>query len=136
MTKISSSDLDENDPVIYNDKIVWWDDKDPNPYIISNADIYLWQRPQGADLAVDISTEENEVKAGKSIAYSISVTNFGPMPAINTVVIDTFSTKLQILYLHFLMPALQLYNGQVVTCNIGDLPADSTVTITVNCQEQ
>jgi uncharacterized repeat protein (TIGR01451 family) len=133
LTKISSSDLDENDPVIYDDKIVWWDDKDPNPYIISNADVYLWQRPQGADLAVDISTEENEVQAGQYITYSISVTNFGPMPAINTVVLDTFSTRLNILSA-FSDAGIISLNGQVVTCNIGDLPADSTVTVTVNAR--
>jgi len=130
LTKISSSELDENDPVIYNDKIVWWDDKDPNPYIISNADIYLWQRPQGADLAVDISADVNEVQLGQYIEYSITVTNFGQMLATGTVVVDTFSTKLQILTA-FSDAGITTYNGQVVTCNIGDLPADSMVSITV-----
>ncbi|RCK71604.1 MAG: hypothetical protein IGBAC_1575 [Ignavibacteriae bacterium] len=130
VTKISNSNYDDCNPITDGDKIVWWDDKDPNPNTISNSDVYLWQRPPGADLAITINTNNTKVQVDEFITFNITVTNYGPLSASNVVVKDSISEKIQILYASSPSGNVTIDNN-VVTFTTTNLEPDTSVEITI-----
>jgi uncharacterized repeat protein (TIGR01451 family) len=129
LTKIYSSDFDNKGAVVKGDNIVWWDDKTIVP-LVSEADVYLWQKPPGADLAIDVFYEPEEIQVGQSVYYTILVSNLGPSLSTNTIAVDTLSTKLQLQSVSSTAGTINI-SGRIITCNIGDLPPDSTVKIDI-----
>lgn len=80
-----------------------------------------------ADLAVTLSTVPGPVTAGTTITYSLTVNNFGPSMARNTIVTGQVPDGLT--------PQLGssggacVLVGKTVTCSLGNLPAGATLTI-------
>jgi len=130
VTKISNSDYEDCNPITDGNKIVWWDDKAPNPNIISEADVYLWQRPPGADLSITINANKNILQINEFITYNISISNLGPNSASNVFMLDTISTKIQIISATALYGDVTI-NGNIISYNLSSLPPDSSVQITV-----
>ncbi len=128
-TKIYSSDYDNKGAVVNGDNIVWWDDKTIVP-IVSEADVYLWQKPPGADLAINVFSEPEEIQVGQSVYYTVQISNLGPAISTNTITVDTLSSKLQLQSASSTAGTISI-SGRIITCNIGDLPPDSTVTIDI-----
>ncbi len=130
---ISTAPDDEFGPRIFNDKIVWFDDQDPSPSIISQSDIFLWERPPGADLAISGSDEPDPVKTGNTITYLFNVMNLGPLDATGVVMTDTLSS-----FVNFVSAncntgtCTQL--GNYLTWTIGDLPSDSSAVLRITVQ--
>jgi len=85
---------------------------------------------EDADLAVTKTADQDPVPAGYLLTYTVTVTNNGPGPAVNTVLTDT-------------LPAGALYQscatthgtcaeaGGVVTAMLGDLANAEVATITI-----
>jgi uncharacterized repeat protein (TIGR01451 family) len=128
-TKIYSSDFDNKGAVVKGDNVVWWDDKTIVP-MVSEADVYLWQKPPGADLAIDVFYEPEEIQVGQSVYYTLLVSNLGPSLSTNTMAVDTLSTKLDLQSVSSTAGTINI-SGRIITCNIGDLPPDSTVKIDI-----
>ncbi|MBN2366956.1 MAG: PD40 domain-containing protein, partial [Calditrichaeota bacterium] len=67
---ISDAAEDEFGPRACGDRIVWYDDEDPNPAIISESDVFMWERPAGADLSISGSDDKDPVILGDYITYT------------------------------------------------------------------
>ncbi|MBN1315671.1 MAG: DUF11 domain-containing protein [Anaerolineales bacterium] len=84
-----------------------------------------------SELTVD-KTGDDVVVAGETIAYTIVVGNNGPSDATSVIVTDQFPSQLtNIMAVAHGMPGACSVVGNLMTCNLGDLPVGETVTIDV-----
>lgn len=130
---ISTAPDDEFGPRVFADKIVWYDDQDPSPSIISQSDIFLWKRPPGADLAISASDNPDPVKTGDYITYMFNVMNLGPMNATGVVMTDTLSSNVNFVSANCNL-GVCTHLGNYITWTIGNLPSDSSAVIRIIVQ--
>ncbi len=130
VTRISNSEYKNCEPVTDGKSIVWWDDKDFNPYIISNSDVYLWQRPLGADLSLSLTANSTKLQIEESVTLNFTISNFGPLHASNITMIDTIPDKIQIISASSTAGEVTVSNN-IITFNASNLPIDSSIEITV-----
>ena len=132
VTEVYTSDYDNSDPVIYGENICWWDDKvyglPPN-----NADVYLWKRPFGTDLAVTINTPTDVYQLNEDVVINVMVSNVGGFSASNIVLTDSISNKLQIVSVTSTAGSVSYVNN-IVTCNIANLHPDNSVTVIITAK--
>lgn len=130
---ISTAPDDEFGPRACGDRIVWYDDEDPNPSIISESDVFMWERPPGADLAISGVDEPDPVKMGDYVTYTFNVRNLGPLDATGVVMSDTLSS-----YVNFISATCSqgacTQLGNYLTWTVGDLPSDSSAVIRIMVQ--
>ena len=87
-----------------------------------NAEVDVWVEKSGTEAAA----------AGESLAYTIVVGNVGPSDALSVVVTDTLDANLSNIEAAALnMPAACSLAGNELTCVLGTLAPDETVTIEV-----
>jgi uncharacterized repeat protein (TIGR01451 family) len=82
-----------------------------------------------ADLALTMSIAPPSVRAGTSVTYTLSITNYGPSPASNVSVADTLPGSL-------LSPMASASQGNctgtfALTCALGSLASGASATITI-----
>ena len=130
VSRISYSSFNDCEPATDGSKIVWWDDKDLNPNLIANADVYLWQRPHGADLELSVNTINKIYQLDEFITFNLIVTNNGPEAAYNITAADTISSKIDIISAASNAGNVTV-NNNIVLFNLDYLPSDSTVDITI-----
>ncbi len=130
LVPISAAADDEFGPRASGDRIVWYDDEDPSPSIISQSDVFMWERPPGADLAVNTTDDPDPVRLGNYITYTLAVKNNGPLDATGVVLTDTLSAGVDF-FSAITTQGICTHLGGVVTCTIGNLPRDSSVTVTI-----
>ncbi len=118
-------------PAIYEDRIVWQDERDWNGTSNYQADIWLWERPPGADLGVSIANYPDKAQTGSNIEYTILVKNFGDELATNTQFTQTFPDEVEFVHASSsLGNSFDMVNN-TLTCNIGSLAVNEMDSIRV-----
>jgi uncharacterized repeat protein (TIGR01451 family) len=80
-----------------------------------------------ADLEISKVDSPDPVTVGENLTYTITVTNRGPDGATNVVVTDTLPSGVT-----FVSASPEcVHVAGVVTCNLGNIPAGGSVTITI-----
>jgi uncharacterized repeat protein (TIGR01451 family)/CSLREA domain-containing protein len=80
-----------------------------------------------ADLEISKVDSPDPVTVGENLTYTITVTNRGPDAAANVVVTDTLPSGVT-----FVSASPEcVHVAGVVTCNLGNIPAGGSVTITI-----
>ncbi len=118
-------------PAVSGDRVVWQDERawDGNyPY---QADIWLWERPPGADLSVRVFDSPDPVVLGNDLNYEIYIRNFGPEDATNVVLTDIIPANLEYLHASSQKGGGCTLAGNTITCNIGDLAKGESDRVTV-----
>jgi uncharacterized repeat protein (TIGR01451 family) len=80
-----------------------------------------------ADLEISKADSPDPVTVGDNLTYTITVTNNGPDAAANVVVTDTLPSGVTFVSAS---PGC-VHAAGVVTCNLGNIPAGGSVTITI-----
>ncbi len=83
-----------------------------------------------ADLQVVKSDSPDPVQSGNTLTYTLAVTNHGPATALNVVVTDTLPGAVSFVSAVPGAPDCT-ESGGVLTCDLGDLSASTTTTVTV-----
>ena len=84
-----------------------------------------------ADLGVNKTHSPDPVIAGTQLTWTLSVTNHGPDPAPSVTVTDTLPPHDTYLTNNLNPPAGCSAVGQIVTCNLGDMAVNQTVTFQI-----
>jgi uncharacterized repeat protein (TIGR01451 family) len=129
VTEIYTSDYDNLYPVINGDHICWWDNK-VYGLPLNNADVYLWKRPFGSDLAVTINTAKVGYQLNEEVVINVMVSNIGGFSTSNIILTDSISTKLQIISVTSTAGSVSYVNN-IVTCKIANLNPDNSVTVII-----
>jgi uncharacterized repeat protein (TIGR01451 family) len=98
----------------------------------SGVDRYQFARlirplAEQADLEISKADSPDPVTVGDNLTYTITVTNLGPDAATNVVVTDTLPSGVTFVSAS---PGC-VHSAGVVTCNLGNIPAGDSVTITI-----
>jgi uncharacterized repeat protein (TIGR01451 family) len=117
---------DEENPAVWGDIVVWED----NRANISNRDIWMWERPPGADLAISILDSPDPVQLQSYVTYTINVTNHGPLDATNITMSDTLPNYTSLFSVTSAKGTCSQAAG-IATCVIDTLTAGEQVTVTV-----
>jgi len=85
--------------------------------------------PEGADLGVSLSDSPDPLRKGRSLTYTATVINNGPLTAINTLYTQSIHTL-------FSIKSIKTTHGNCsgkspIICNLGDLAANERVTVTI-----
>jgi uncharacterized repeat protein (TIGR01451 family) len=80
-----------------------------------------------ADLEISKVDSPDPVTVGDNLTYTITVINLGPDAATNVVVTDTLPSGVTFVS----ASSGCVHSAGVVTCNLGDIPAGGSVTITI-----
>jgi uncharacterized repeat protein (TIGR01451 family) len=96
---------------------------------VSRYQFALLIRPlaEQADLEISKADSPDPVTVGDNLTYTITVTNRGPDAATNVVVTDTLPSGVTFVSAS---PGC-VHSAGVVTCNLGNIPAGDSVTITI-----
>jgi uncharacterized repeat protein (TIGR01451 family) len=106
------------------DLVITSDDPD-EPEIRLPATLTVIQRE--ADLVVDKTASVKTVYIGDTITYTLVITNNGPQDATGVIVTDTLPVLVSLLH----APLGCTESSQVISCEIGDLGVDNSVTVTI-----
>ncbi len=99
---------------------------DPDePEIILSANLTVIQRE--VDLVVRKTASANTVNIGDTITYTLVITNNGPQDAAGVILTDTLPALVSLLH----APPGCTESSQVISCEIGDLGVDNSVTLTI-----
>ncbi len=122
---------DQINPAIYDNRIVWQDERDWNGTAAYEADIWLWERPPGADLGVIISDYPDTVVTGNTLLYTIIVKNFGNQEATNVVYTQTLPEEVD--FVHASSSGGHTFSlvNNTLTCNIASIQVGETDSINV-----
>ena len=123
--------IPEYNPAIYNNRIVWEDERDWDGVSAREADIWLWERPPGSDLGVTILDSPDPIATGNELSYEIFVKNFGTQDATNVVVTDLIPEGVDFLRASSARGGSCNLSGDEVICNIGDLANGEVDTVTI-----
>ena len=95
------------------------------------AIFYVVPNPKNPNLSITKAASATTVTAGDSFDYTLNVANTGQGPANNAVVTDTIPTGLAI---GKVTPSVGTCTttGQAVSCNLGNLAANASATITIH----
>ena len=117
-------------PAISNNRIVWQDERDwtGGSY---EADIWLWDRPPGADLGITIVDKPDPIVSGNELNYEIFVKNFGTQDATNVVLTNNIPANVDFLRATSAKSGGCSLSGSEVSCNIGDLANGETDTVSI-----
>ena len=85
---------------------------------------------QLADVRVVKSDSPDPVQSGNVLVYTLAVTNEGPGPARNVVLTDTLPTQVALISVEPDAPVCA-ESGGVISCSLGDLAAQESLTVTV-----
>jgi len=126
LIQITDFPNDEEFPVVWDDIVVWED----NRAGVGNKDIWMWERPPGADLSISLSDNPDPVKLQSYITYTINVTNYGPLTATDVVIVDTLPNYTSF----FSVTSTKGTNaqlGNIVSCTIDSLINGEQATVTI-----
>ncbi len=84
-----------------------------------------------ADLQVQINSNPNPVAVGSNLAYVVTIINNGPNDATNVVATDTLPASVSIVDVNTSQGSFT-ENGNEVDFQLGDVPAQGAVTITID----
>ncbi len=113
--------------IVNNTATVTATTSDPNP--ANNSASTSSSTSAQADLSLTKSTSASPI-AGQDITYTLTATNSGPSNATGTVITDTLPAGITFTSGTF-AGGTCTHTGQVVTCAIGTLAPNSTVTATI-----
>jgi uncharacterized repeat protein (TIGR01451 family) len=95
------------------------------------TDGWLARIGPGADLGITKGANRTTVEPGQQIGYTISVSNSGPDPATNVLVIDTLPSSLTLVSCAANSGGVCSTNGNAVTVQFATLPLNNSATITI-----
>ncbi len=98
---------------------------DPNPD--NNQDTEITPINTAADLMLAKSGSPDPATPGQTLIYRLDITNFGPNPAVNTVVTDTLPTVLS--DAAFSLDGGNQWTAWTGSVNLGVLPSGATQTV-------
>ncbi len=126
LIQITDSPGDEEYPAVWGDIVVWQD----NRAGVTNKDIWMWERPPGADLSISLSDSPDPVQLQSYITYTINVTNYGPLTATDVVIADSLPA-----YTSFFSVTSTKGNtaqvGNIVTSTIDSLISGEQAIVTI-----
>ena len=111
-------------PTVFDDAVAWVDNRN------GNNDIYMWQRPPGADLSITIYDDPDPVEVDDYLTYQLHLTNNGPLPATGVVVSDTLPPGVEF----FSATSSQgncVVSGNIITVSIGNMNVTGHAGITI-----
>ena len=126
MIQITDFPDDEENPTVWGDIVVWED----NRAGISNRDIWMWERPPGADLAISILDSPDPVQLQSYVTYTINLTNHGPLDATNITMSDTLPNYTSLFSVTSTKGTCS-QSGGIATCVIDTLAVGEQATVTV-----
>ena len=130
-TPLVTEDKDQINPAISNNRVVWQDERDWNGVSNYEADIWLWDRPPGADLGISILDTPDPIATGNELSYEIFVKNFGTQDATNVVLTNNIPGNVDFLRATSAKGESCNLSGDEIICNIGNLVNGETDTITI-----
>lgn len=99
----------------------------PDPVSSNNTSTHTANISTSSDLTITKTANKNEVVAGESLVYTITVTNNGPSNALDVLVTDNISSELTLT-----SADATLGNFIYPNWNIGTLTHGSSATLTLN----
>jgi uncharacterized repeat protein (TIGR01451 family) len=92
-----------------------------------SATVTVYVAPPSVDLGITKTDSPDPVYTGGELTYTLLVTNDGPDDATGVTVVDTLPAG--VTFDHATVGCTAV--GLKVTCDVGDLAADASVTITI-----
>ena len=125
MESICLEDGDQINPRTSKGRIVWEDRSN------DDGDIYIWDRPPGTDLALQLTEASDPVSVGKTLKYSLTVSNDGPDNESNATIECELPVEAEFAGAIASHGTLEK-NGLNLTWNVGELQNDSSATLEIN----
>jgi uncharacterized repeat protein (TIGR01451 family) len=122
---------DQINPAIYENRIVWQDERDWNGTSTYQADIWLWERPPGADLGVSFVDYPDSIVTGSVMTYNIVVKNFGDQEATDVTFNQTLPDEIDFIHATDSRSNSFYVNNNTLHCEIGSLLVGETDSISV-----
>src|SRR5262249_39560700 len=106
------------------------DQPDPNPNNDAGTARLLVPPAPGADLSIVKTAAPDTVAVGGQITWTLAVSNAGPDTAPGVVVTDIVPAQVTVVSVTPSQGTCAPMGGQL-TCNLGDLPAGASATVTI-----
>src|SRR5207244_1963261 len=84
-----------------------------------------------ADLAITKSESPNPVNAGQQATYTLTITNNGPNPAVNTMVTDVLPSQVTFVSATSNHGPTPTQAGGIVTASLGTMAPGDVATVTI-----
>lgn len=130
LTPICTADKAQINPDVFGDRVVWQDERNWDGVSSYNGDIYMWERSEGADLAISMTYSPELIKAGSFLTYTIDIVNNGPLDATGVTLTDSLPESVDFLSVSSTR-GICSQSGREVTCNIDSLASGDRVTVTI-----
>ncbi len=121
---ICTADSDQVNPRTSKGRIVWEDRRN------DGGDIYIWDRPPGTDLSLQITEVTDPISVGKTLKYILTATNKGPDTEDLAKVICELPFETEFSDTNLTQGTLTK-NGLTLTWALGTLPNDSSATLEI-----
>jgi uncharacterized repeat protein (TIGR01451 family) len=107
----------------------------PDPNTENNVDVAVVEVTSSADLAVHVAESADPTATGRSLTYTVTVSNRGPSPASSVLLVDTWNAETpggaELLSVQASQGSCLSTTAQRIDCQLGGLVAGATATVTV-----
>ena len=104
---------------------------------LSDTAMKTWstQAPTEADLSITKADSPDPVKRGRTLTYTVTLSNHGPSDATNAVLDDTLPRRMRVLSVATSQGTCSRA-ARLITCSVGTLTSGSSASVTIEVRPQ
>lgn len=119
------------DPIVYENKVVWADEREYTGSGWSFNNLWMWIKPPGADLTVNIEDDPDPAALNTELTYRIFVSNLGDQNAYDIDFVNTLPAGMEFVSMDGFGSGGYSQAGNVISCVLDSLVARDTDTVTI-----
>ena len=120
------------EPTLWGSKVAWLDERDYTGTGLYRNDVWMWEKPEGIDLAVGIYSEPEPAALGEQLDFLTLVKNLGDQTSYEPVLTFTLPPDVEFLSMDGFGSQGYTRVGDELYCRLDSLEGSETDTIIIS----
>lgn len=121
----------QTNPVVWGNKVIWEDDREYSGSGFPFNNVWMWEKPPGVDLSLNIKDDPDPVSSGSEFEYLCFVSNYGDQSAYHPLFTFTLPNAVEFVSLDGFGAEGYTRSGDDLIFYMDSIPAHTTDSVIV-----